>query len=626
MKAPVSTDASLRRLYSRDQGDVPALLRWVFSSENLSVVQPRSEEEAVDAVREAYAKGVPIVFRGAGSTAFGQSVPVLGGLVVDTCFLKTIRRFDPDQGTVTVDAGVRWSDLAAYLAERRCAIGSYPSSWYSTVGGWVQTGGCGILTNRFGPLRAQVTRLRVCAAEGAVLDLTPNHQDFEAYFSTEGQMGLILQVTLRIRPHPKGEFPLVVECRDLADAWKLFVEGRARPEALHAALWNTERMRHFNRTFQDRMRRKQSGLGERGLVSGAPAVLLYAESREGWLALRDWVRGQGRTELPVHVATYLWGERFYPLKGKRADQSFLGNELLVPDAQAPRYAATLESLAHQAKTGLAIEANAAAPGESVVIASFYAEAGSAEVYARLPLVFTMDRVGVESFQGRLYHIGVYNTPFVDRKFPPAQLQALLAAKRRLDPKTLFNPGKFFDFRTRLTPWLSPERHWRAARWLIPRLEGKPWALRLAAWATKFLPVASEPKATAAPLNVAARECVNCGFCIPVCPAYLATRDERTTARGKLGLALAIDGGFKPSPADVELLHSCMHCGACTAVCQSTLDLVPAWRELEAKVARAAGGKPAAAIEKFVAEVEASPDYLRLLRRGYIVEREAPAER
>ncbi len=625
MSAPLSTDESLRRLYGRDQGDVPPLFRWLFSSRDFAVVIPRTEEEATQAMRVAYGQGTPIVFRGAGSTAFGQSVPVLGGLVLDTCFLKSIHRFEPDQGTVTVDAGVRWSDLSAFLAERECAIGSYPSSWYSTVGGWVQTGGCGILTHRFGPLRSQVTRLKVAVADGVVVDLQPNHADFEAFFQTEGQMGLVLQVTLRIRPKPEGEYPLAVECKDLADAWKLYALARAQPSVSHVSVFNAERMNHFNKTFKARMQAKQSGLGDRGLVSGAPTVLMYVETREEWLSLREWLRSSGRKEAAAHIGAYLWQERFYPLKGKRADESFLGNELVMPDAQAPRYAATLEAIAKEAGVALSVETNAAGSGESIVIASFYAAADSNEFFARLPLVFRMDRVGVEQFGGRLYHVGVYNTPFVDRKFPPEKLAALTQTKRRLDPKGLFNPGKFFDFRTRLTRWLKPSKHWRVARWLIPRVENKPWLFRLAGLAARLLPTPPAAKDTGTKLNLTARECVNCGFCIPVCPAYLATRDERTTARGKLGLSLAMDAGMKLSAKDVELLHSCMHCGACTAVCQSTLDLVPAWRDLEDRAAKAAGKRPTLAIEKFVGEVEASPDYQRLLRRGYIVDRELPAK-
>jgi hypothetical protein len=60
----------------------------------------------------------------------------------------------------------------------------------------------------------------------------------------------------------------------------------------------------------------------------------------------------------------------------------------------------------------------------------------------------------------------------------------------------------------------------------------------------------------------------------------------------------------------------MHCAGCTRVCQSELDLVPVWHELEQRVA-AEYGKPTEAVEGFVKKVEASADYKRLLRRGFI---------
>jgi Fe-S oxidoreductase len=100
----------------------------------------------------------------------------------------------------------------------------------------------------------------------------------------------------------------------------------------------------------------------------------------------------------------------------------------------------------------------------------------------------------------------------------------------------------------------------------------------------------------------------------VCPAYLTTCDERTTARGKLFLSQKLNREGILAEKDVELLHSCMHCAACTNVCQSQIDLVPVWDELEA-CAAAPRGKPVSAIDAFVRRVEADPAYRSLLYRG-----------
>ena len=615
MKAPLSTEESLRRLYARDQGDPPRLLSRIFTAPPAAVSCPRTMEEAAEAVRSAYAASTPITVRGAGSTAFGQSVPSFGGLVLDTGFLRSVRALSAN--TVNVEAGVRWSDLSAFLAERGNALGSYPSSWFTSVGGWVQTGGCGMLTHRFGPLRNQVTRLRVCAADGKTLDLAEGQADFDAFFQAEGQLGVILAVTLKIRPKPEGEFPLLVTFKELSEAWAFYSKARTEFTALaHASVYNSARMRHLNETFQARRRAKNSTVQLPTLFPDLPTVLLYVETLDAWKALRTWAPGAGGTVAPHHSAAYIWFERFFPLKGKRAEQTFLGNELVVPDAKAAAYTAAIEKLTRMAGVDVCLEANAAGTGESVIIASFYVT-GAAAVVGRLPLILCMDRLGVDVHEGRLYNLGAYNSAFAERKFTPEKLAALSAAKGRLDPKGLFNPGKFLDFRTRWTRRMSAEKHRKIAGKMIGLIRKKKWpaviASRLARLTERGVAAASTPAGLAAEL------CINCGYCMPVCPAYLVTKDERTTARGKLGLAHVLLRGEKLSARDVELLHSCMHCSACTEVCQSAIDLVPAWRDLETRAA-AGGAKPAAAIEAFVKEVEASPDYARLLRRGYAVER------
>ena len=86
------------------------------------------------------------------------------------------------------------------------------------------TGGLGLQTLKFGPIRAQTLRLRVCAGDGGERALEPGDPLFEAFFETEGQMGLILEATLKVRPLPEGSFPCLVPCASAAEAEALFTE------------------------------------------------------------------------------------------------------------------------------------------------------------------------------------------------------------------------------------------------------------------------------------------------------------------------------------------------------------------------------------------------------------------
>ena len=56
--------------------------------------------------------------------------------------------------------------------------------------------------------------------------------------------------------------------------------------------------------------------------------------------------------------------------------------------------------------------------------------------------------------------------------------------------------------------------------------------------------------------------------------------------------------------EANVLFLCMHCGACTDVCQSRLDLVPVWDELERRV-ETQFGKDLPRVQEFVSAVEQS---------------------
>jgi Fe-S oxidoreductase len=112
-------------------------------------------------------------------------------------------------------------------------------------------------------------------------------------------------------------------------------------------------------------------------------------------------------------------------------------------------------------------------------------------------------------------------------------------------------------------------------------------------------------------------CSKCGSCIPVCPAYIETGDERTTARGKLQLGLAMMKNQELSVDAAQMLFLCMHCGACTDVCQSRLDLVPVWDDLERRVEQRFG-KPKEKVNEFFESVESKKIMEIPYARGYKV--------
>jgi glycolate oxidase iron-sulfur subunit len=68
-----------------------------------------------------------------------------------------------------------------------------------------------------------------------------------------------------------------------------------------------------------------------------------------------------------------------------------------------------------------------------------------------------------------------------------------------------------------------------------------------------------------------QNCIHCGFCLPVCPTYLATGQELESPRGRLHLMRAvIDGRADASDRLLSHLDLCLQCRACETACPSAV--------------------------------------------------------
>ncbi|MEE8422320.1 MAG: heterodisulfide reductase-related iron-sulfur binding cluster [Dehalococcoidia bacterium] len=90
-----------------------------------------------------------------------------------------------------------------------------------------------------------------------------------------------------------------------------------------------------------------------------------------------------------------------------------------------------------------------------------------------------------------------------------------------------------------------------------------------------------------------QNCIHCGFCLPVCPTYIATGQELESPRGRLHLIrAALDGRAEPSGRLLAHLDLCLQCRACETACPSN---VPYGRIMEdaraATMARGVRARP-----------------------------------
>jgi cytokinin dehydrogenase len=169
-----------------------------------AVVRPRSVDDVVACVRYARKAGIPLVARGGGHSAGGQS-QAHDGLVIDMTTLDRIHRVDEAAGYFEADAGVRWADMMDALLARGLAPRVMTDWLRPTLGGTITAGGVGAQTFRHGIHGDLTLQLTVVTGAGELVECSrdQNRDLFDAVRGGLGQYGIIVRVRMTVVPAPE---------------------------------------------------------------------------------------------------------------------------------------------------------------------------------------------------------------------------------------------------------------------------------------------------------------------------------------------------------------------------------------------------------------------------------------
>lgn len=204
----------------------------------LAVVEPATTAEVAAVVRCAAEHGATIVTRGAGSGLAGGAVPVGGEIVVSLARMNRITELDAAAMTITVEAGVVTGDLQAAVEARGLFYPPDPASLtWCTIGGNVACNAGGPRAVKYGVTRQYVLGLTAVLADGRIVRLGgKTHKQATGYNLTqllvgsEGTLGIITEVTLRLLPLPAARATLTALFATLDDA------SQAVTAVLHSGL------------------------------------------------------------------------------------------------------------------------------------------------------------------------------------------------------------------------------------------------------------------------------------------------------------------------------------------------------------------------------------------------------
>jgi len=190
------------RVYSADTGTniIPKIFKNLFINNRLSfVARPGSLEDLTRFVQWTSEQNQKFTVRGTGTWPFGGAVPLNGDAVLDLSYLNFMRLF-PEEELLPIGPGVTFKQAREYLKKQRFALRqeiTNPGS--GTIAGWIATGGLGLGSFKYGHVKESVALLLVLTPQGELLKITPDDERFELIFGSEGQIGIIAGVALRVR-------------------------------------------------------------------------------------------------------------------------------------------------------------------------------------------------------------------------------------------------------------------------------------------------------------------------------------------------------------------------------------------------------------------------------------------
>jgi glycolate oxidase len=440
----VVRDPAVTAGLSRDQA------AWAPVGVPLAVVRARSAEEVRAVVAACYDHRVPVVPRGAGTGLSGGANATDGCIVLAVDGMDRVLEINPLERLAVVQPGVVNDDLRAAVAEHGLWYPPDPASApWSTIGGNVATNAGGLCCVKYGVTRDYVLGLEVVTGTGKLVRLGRRTAKGVAGFDlaglmvgSEGSLGVVTEVTVRLRPLPPpaitvaGHFDSIV---DAGSAVRAVGAAGITPAALELV------DRHCLRAVD--------AWKNMGLALEAEVVLLARVDEPGAtgeaLADRivDCLRTSGatwadRSTDEVEAEALFQARRLaYPALERLGP--VLTEDVCVPKERVPEMLARIEKIAERHDVTIA---NIAHAGDGNLHPLIITDPGDTAAVARAQAGFEEILDAAIAFGGTVtgeHGVGLLKRGGLERELAPEVLALHRAVKQALDPRGILNPGKVF---------------------------------------------------------------------------------------------------------------------------------------------------------------------------------------
>ena len=420
------------------------------------VLKPGTATEISEVMKICNAQKIPVTPRGAGTGLSGGALPHLGGVLISTERLNSILEIDERNLQVITEPGVITEVLQNAVKEKGLFYPPDPSSRGSCfIGGNIAENSGGPKAVKYGVVKDYVLNLEVVLPNGEIIwtgaNVLKNSTGYnltQLIVGSEGTLGIVTKIVLKLLPYPKHELLMLAPFNNLekaGEAVSAIFRAGFTPSALELveidALKIVSKMVDSNVVpVTDEMEAhliiEVDGNHPETLMSEMEAIAeLLAQFDCGELFFAD--DAQQKAEL--------WKLRRRVAEAVKLDGYTIEEDTVVPRAELPALIRGVKALGIEYDFKVVCYGHAGDGNLHIRIkkeGSIYS-LNNPEVIPALKALFTLVKKLGGTISGE-HGIGLIQKEYMDIVFDEANLQLMRGIKKTFDPNNILNSGKIFD--------------------------------------------------------------------------------------------------------------------------------------------------------------------------------------
>jgi len=420
------------------------------------IAKPRTAQEISDLLKICNQHLIPVTPRGGGTGLTGGALPHFGGLVISMERFNQILEIDERNLQVTTEPGVITEVLQNTVKEKGLFYPPDPASKGSCfIGGNISENSGGPKAVKYGVVKDYVLNLELVLPTGEIIWTGSNvlknatgYNITQLIVGSEGTLGIVTKIVLRLIPHPKFDLLMLAPFDSLekaSEAVSAIFRAGITPSAME--LMEIESIKLASKLCESTAITITDNLAAHLIieVDGNDKDVLMKDMEAIADVLTNFEVGELYFADDAQQKTELWKIRRKANEASVAAGYTIEEDTVVPRAELPKLIKGVKALA--AENGFKVVS--------------YGHAGDGNLHVRInhplykksyeneviqDILFKIFEL-VKSLGGTIsgeHGIGLIQKSFMPVMFDPITMELMKGIKKVFDPNHILNAGKIFD--------------------------------------------------------------------------------------------------------------------------------------------------------------------------------------